>query len=421
VASRLQRARAVAAAVACCAVGALDRAAAQPPDIGVAPIVISDQSYFFDTAEQHGIRVSVLARGLAHPFALAFLPNGDALISERGTRLRVVRNAANGGVAALDPSPISGTPPPGAVRPTIGLLDVAVHPRFTENRFVYFTYNKPGEGQGARPRGPNRTSALALARGVLDGDALRGVEDLYVAPFASGSAWASRIAFGLDGMVYVTTPAPATDGPAQSLASPYGKVLRLHDDGRLPADNPFVNEPSARPEVFSRGHRDHHGLAVHPLTGAVLTAEHGPNGGDEVNHILAGRNYGWPTHTFGRNNDGSRLTSSPVGQGIEQPLIVWLPSIAPSGLAIYVGDRFPGWSGNLFVSSARIGQIPRTGGLERVVVNDELHELRRERLLTELRQRIANVRQGPDGLLYVLTDQLETEDGALLRIEPAPL
>ncbi|HEY8521624.1 MAG TPA: PQQ-dependent sugar dehydrogenase [Gammaproteobacteria bacterium] len=395
-------------------------AAAQPVDLGVAPVVLRDEPYLFDTAEQHGIRVSVVVRGLAHPFGLAFLPNGDALITERGKRLRLVRNAANGGPAKLEPEPVAGTPPEGFVRPTIGLLDVAVHPRFADNRFVYFTYNKPGEGEASLPR-PERTSALVLARGVLDGNALRQVEDLYVAPFARGSAWASRIAFGLDGTVYVTSPGPAVDGPSQDRGSPYGKVLRLSDDGGIPADNPFVNDRSARPEVFSLGHRDHHGLAVHPLTGAVLNAEHGPNGGDEVNLILPGRNYGWPTHTFGRDYDGSRMTESPVGDGIEAPLIVWLPSIAPSGLAVYTGDRFPAWKGNLFVSSARIGEIPRTGGLERVVVNEELGELRRERLLTELRQRIANVRQGPDGLLYVLTDQLDSEDGALLRIEPAPL
>jgi glucose/arabinose dehydrogenase len=395
-------------------------AVAQPLDLGVAPVVVSDTPYTFDTAEQHGIRVSVIVRGLAHPFALAFLPNGDALISERGKRLRLVRNAANEGAPLLEPAAVAGMPPPGSVRPTIGLLDVALHPRFDENGFVYFTYNKPGEGaQTSLPR-PDRTSALALARGVLEGNALTDVEDLYVAPFARSSAWVSRIAFGLDGLVYVTTPGPAVDGPAQNLGSPYGKVLRLHEDGTVPADNPFVHDQAARPEVFSLGHRDHHGLAVHPLTGAVLTAEHGPNGGDEVNLILAGRNYGWPQYSFGRNSDGSRLAASPVGAGVEEPLIVWLPSIAPSGLAVYSGDRFPNWNGNLFISSARIGQIPHTGGLERVVVNEEFGELRRERLLTELRQRIANVRQGPDGLLYVLTDQLDTEDGALLRIEPAP-
>jgi glucose/arabinose dehydrogenase len=403
------------------AFGSSGRALAQPVELGVAPIIVSDEPYKFDTAEQHGIRVSVIARGFAHPFGLAFLPNGDAVISERGKVLRLVRNAANDGLPVLEPEPVTGTPPPGTVRPTIGLLDVAAHPRFDENRFVYFTYNKPGEGdQAALPR-PERTSALTVARGVLDGHALTEVEDLYVAPFATSSAWASRIAFGLDGMVYVTTPGPAVDGPAQDIASPYGKVLRLHEDGSVPADNPFVYDRAARPEVFTLGHRDHHGLAVHPLTGAVLAAEHGPNGGDEVNRILAGRNYGWPQYSFGRNSDGSRLTPSPVGEGIEEPLIVWLPSIAPSGLAVYVGDRFPNWTGNLFISSARIGQIPHTGGLERVVVNEQLGELRRERLLTELRQRIANVRQGPDGLLYVLTDQLDAVDGALLRIEPAPL
>lgn len=419
-ATRRPRTAAAGAVFAWFAAAGADVALAQSPNLGIAPVAVRDEPYTFDTAEQHGIRVSVLARGLAHPFALAFLPNGDALISERGKRLRLVRDAANEARARLEPEAVAGTPPPGFVRPTIGLLDVAVHPRFAETRWVYFTYNEAEEDRQPEGAPRSRRSALVLARGVLDGNALTGVEALYVAPFASGSAWASRIAFGPDGMVYVTTPGPAIDGPSQDPGSPYGKVLRLRDDGSVPADNPFVHDPAARPEVYTLGHRDHHGLAVHPLTGAVLTAEHGPNGGDEVNFILAGRNYGWPKYSFGRNNDGSRLTEAPVGDGIEEPLIVWLPSIAPSGLAIYSGDRFPNWKGNLFVSSARIGQIPHTGGLERVVVNESLGELRRERLLTELHQRIANVRQGPDGLLYVLTDQLDREDGALLRIEPAP-
>jgi glucose/arabinose dehydrogenase len=163
------------------------------------------------------------------------------------------------------------------------------------------------------------------------------------------------------------------------------------------------------------GHRDHLGLAVHPATGAVINVEHGPTGGDEANLILPGRNYGWPRVSFGRNYDGSRVSVSPVADDVEQPLIVWLPSIAPGGLAFYNGDRLPAWKGNLFIGSARRGQIPRTGGLERVVLNDKLEELRRETLLTELRQRIRDVRQGPDGLLYVLTDE---DDGALLRISP---
>jgi glucose/arabinose dehydrogenase len=169
--------------------------------------------------------------------------------------------------------------------------------------------------------------------------------------------------------------------------------------------------------VFSIGHRDQLGLTVHP-SGAVLAAEHGPNGGDEVNLIRPGRNYGWPTWTYGRNYDGTRLSELPVVEGIEQPLVLWVPSIAPTGLAVYTGDRIPAWRGNLFVGSARIGEIPRTGGLERVVFNDNLEEVRRERLLGSLHQRIRDVRQGPDGLLYVITDE---DDGVLLRIEPAAL
>jgi len=190
----------------------------------------------------------------------------------------------------------------------------------------------------------------------------------------------------------------------------------VKEDGSIPADNPFVGRAGARPEIYSLGHRDHLGLAVHP-TGTVLNAEHGPNGGDEVNVILPGRNYGWPKVTFGRGYDGAKLAASPVAEGIENPLLLWIPSIGPSGLAVYTGDRLAAWKGNLFIGSARRGEVPRTGGLERVVLNDKLEELRRETLLTELHQRIKDVRQGPDGLLYALTDE---DDGALLRIEPLP-
>jgi glucose/arabinose dehydrogenase len=211
----------------------------------------------------------------------------------------------------------------------------------------------------------------------------------------------------------VTTGGPF-GGDAQELGSAYGKVLRLHDDGRVPADNPFARQAGAKPEIFSLGHRDHLGLTA--IDGRVFNAEHGPNGGDEVNRIEAGRNYGWPTLTYGRGYDGAVLAQSPVGSGFEPPLIVWLPSIAPSGLQFYTGDRFPAWKGNLFVGSVRRGEIPRTGGLERVVLNDKLQDLRRETLLTGLHQRIRDVRQGPDGLLYVVTDE---DDGALLRLEPA--
>jgi aldose sugar dehydrogenase len=384
--------------------------AQQQPQIGIAPVALTAGPYTFDTAEQHKIRVVVVARGLAHPFSLAFLPNGDALVTERGTRLRIVRGATSA-QARLEPEPVAGLPAQPAFR-TGGLHEVAIHPKFATNQYVYFTYNKAGE-VGQNPN--QRQSAITLARGRFDGKALTGVADLFTGEWNNGAS-GSRLAFGRDGTIYMTTGAPF-DEKAQQANTVYGKVLRLTEDGKAPPDNPFVGRPDARPEVFSMGHRDQLGLTVHEGSGTVLAAEHGPNGGDEVNLILPGRNYGWPKFSFGRNYEGPRFSEAPLGPGIEQPLVLWVPSIAPTGLTFYTGDRFPSWKGNLFVGSARRGEVPRTGGLERVVMNDKLEELRRETLLTELHQRIRDVRQGPDGLLYVITDE---DDGALLRIEPAP-
>jgi glucose/arabinose dehydrogenase len=382
----------------------------QQPDIGIAPVTLGGEPYVFDSAEQHRVRVTIVARGLAHPFSLAFLPNGDALVTERGARLRLVRGAT-GRAPALEAAPVSGVPDTPAFRGG-GLQEVALHPDFATNRLVYFTYNQAGE-PGEDPRRP--LSAVTLARGRFDGRALTAVEELFRGDWSPGAS-GSRIAFGPGGFVYMTTGAPFGE-QAQQINTVYGKVLRLRDDGSVPDDNPFARRADARPEIFSYGHRDQLGLAVHAGTGAVLTAEHGPNGGDEINVILPGRNYGWPRFSFGRNYEGPRWSDTPVADGIEQALVVWLPSIAPTGLTFYTGDRFPAWKGNLFVGSARRGEVPRTGGLERVVFNDQLEELRRETLLAELHQRIRDVRQGPDGLLYVLTDE---DDGALLRIEPAP-
>jgi glucose/arabinose dehydrogenase len=389
--------------------------AAQPP-LGVAPVTLAD-SYVFDTAEQHGIRVDVVARGLNHPFAVALLPGGDALVSERGGALRLVRNATGtAGPARLESMPVAGVPPLSPAYRNGGLHDVLLHPDFARNRLVYFTYNKPGNPPAAGTGGQARQeSRVALMRGRLEGNALVQVEELFTGD--SGSTSGSRIAFGTDGTLYMTTGAPFGE-QAQQPGSIYGKVLRLTDTGKSAPGNPFAGRPGARAEVFSLGHRDQLGLTVHAATGTVLNAEHGPNGGDEVNVILPGRNYGWPTVSFGRNYDGSRHSPLPLADGIEQPLLLWLPSIAPGGITFYTGDRLAAWKGNLFVSSARRGEIPRTGGLERVVFNDKLEELRRETLLTGLHQRIRDVRQGPDGLLYVLTDE---DDGALLRISPATL
>jgi aldose sugar dehydrogenase len=343
------------------------------------------------------------------------LPSGDALVSERSGKLRIVRNAvgAGGKPASLDAEPIAGIPALDPPYRNGGLHDLALHPQFAQNQLVYFSFNKAGNPPPPDAKPPiRRESSVTLMRGKLAGNKLTNVEELFAGE--SGSTSGSRIAFGKDGMVYMTTGAPFGD-QGQRTDSVYGKVLRVTDTGKAPADNPFVGKAGARPEVFTMGHRDQLGLTVHPLTGTVLAAEHGPNGGDEVNLILPGHNYGWPKVTFGHTYEGPRMTESATAPGIDEPQIYWVPSIGPSGLAFYTGDRFPQWKGNLFVGSVRRGEIPRTGGLERVVVTEKVEEIRRETLLTELHQRIRDVRQGPDGLLYVLTDE---DDGALLRIEP---
>jgi glucose/arabinose dehydrogenase len=343
------------------------------------------------------------------------LPNGDALIVERGANLRLLRHAtAAGGKSMLEPSPVAGAPEPADFRGG-GLHEIALHPDFARNGLVYFTYNRPGPVPPVTDPPQRRPTAVTLARARFDGSRLNDAEDLFSGAMTPGGS-GSRIAFGPGGKLFMTTGAPFGD-EAQDLSSVYGKVLRLNDDGSVPQDNPFVDRPGARPEIYSYGHRDQLGLTVHPVTGAVLAAEHGPNGGDEINLILPGRNYGWPEYSFGRSYEGPRISDVPLGPDTEQPLILWIPSIAPTGLTVYEGDGLPAWRGNLFVGSSRHGEIPRTGGLERVVLNDDLEELRRESLLGDLHQRIRDVRTGPDGMLYVVTDE---DDGALLRISPTP-
>lgn len=391
--------------------------AAQDPPPGIAPVVLDQAQYVFDSAEQHRLKVAVVAKGLAHPFSLALLPDGDALVSLRGGPLRLVRNATGsaGRPAMLEALPVAGLPALEETYRNAGLHDIALHPDFARNRLVYFTFNKPGDlipASGSQPA--RRQSRLAVLRGKFDGNQLTDVQQVFLGKSAGTSG--SRLAFGRDGLLYVEIGAAFGD-EAQRTDNTVGKVLRLREDGSIPADNPFVGRAGYEPSIYTLGHRDPLGLTVHPVTGQLLAVEHGPNGGDELNLIEAGANYGWPRATFGHGYDGARLAESPVAPDVKEPLVVWLPSIGPTGLAVYSGDRFPGWKGNLFVGSVRRGEIPRTGGLERVVLNDKLQELRRETLLTELHQRIRDVRQGPDGLLYVLTDE---DDGALLRLEPTP-
>ncbi len=375
--------------------------AQEQPSIGVPVPPLGAGPWVFDTAEQHKIRVSVVTKGLSHPWALAFLPDGDMLVTERPGRLRIVRRGV------LDPQAISGVP---QVRTdgNGGLMDVAVHPRFADNRFVYLTYTKPvGNGMGAP----------VLARGRLEAGALADVRDLLVTDAYEGNSGLNgRVVFGRDGKVYMSTGGNVGN-VSQDPTSLRGKILRLNDDGSVPSDNPFVGHAGHRPEIYTFGHRNTLGLIVHPETGVLWNHENGPNGGDEINIILRGRNYGWPVVSFGRNYPGSRITEHPTREGMESPLVVWLPAIAVAGLAVYTGDQFPAWRGNAFVGSLREGGIAGTGHLQRIVFNARAEELRRESMLTQLRQRIREVREGPDGFLYLLTDE---DDGALLRIEPAP-
>ncbi|HMA10430.1 MAG TPA: PQQ-dependent sugar dehydrogenase [Steroidobacteraceae bacterium] len=411
----LARAGSVRPALGLIALAASGIVAAQQAAIGIPPPSLTQPSYSFDTAEQHGLKVQVVARGLNHPFAIALLPEGDALISERGGALRLLRNAvgAPGRPTALEAAPVPGLPAIEKAYRNAGLHDLALHPDYARNHLVYFTFNKPGDMTPASGSTPARQqSRLAVMRARFDGKSLADVQEIFLGK--SGGTSGSRIAFSADGLLYIQIGAAFGD-EAQRMDNTIGKVLRVKDDGSIPADNPWVGQKDVNPAVFTRGHRDPLALAWHPSAGVMLSAEHGPNGGDELNVIRGGRNYGWPVVTYGHGYDGAVLAESPVAPGMEPPLVYWVPSIGPSGLAVYTGDRFPAWKNNVFVGSVRRGEIPGTGGLERVVLNDKLQELRRETLLTGLHQRIRDVRQGADGLLYVLTDE---NDGALLRLEP---
>jgi glucose/arabinose dehydrogenase len=379
---------------------ALSMAQAQQPAIGVPVPPLGPGPFVLDTAEQHKIQVTVVTKGLAHPWSLVFLPDGSMLVTERPGRLRVVRNGV------LDPRPIGGVPQV-RTKGNGGLMDIALHPQFAQNHLVYFTYTKPVE---------NGKGAPTVARGKFEDGVLADVRDILVTDAWEGDGGLSgRIAFGRDGMLYMATGG-RVGWVAQEPGSLRGKILRVRDDGTAPPDNPFIGRAGYRPEIYSLGHRNSLGLIVNPETGALWNNENGPNGGDKINIILPGRNYGWPVVSFGRDYAGPRVSDTPTREGMETPLVVWIPSIAVAGMTVYTGDRFPKWKGNVFVGSMRTGEIPGTGHLERIVFNESTEELRRESMLGELKQRIREVRQGPDGFLYLLTDE---DDGALLRIEPA--
>ena len=345
--------------------------------------------------------VQTVASGLENPWGLAFLPDGRMLVTERAGRLRIV--SRNGTVS----SPVIGVPPVLASGQG-GLLDVALAPDFDATRLVYLSYAEPREG----------ASGTSVARGRLVEDAgnarLENVEVIFrQQPAVSGSGhYGSRLVFGRDGTLFVTLGERQTQrARAQDLSTHLGKVVRILPDGGVPDDNPFARMPGARPEIWSYGHRNPQGAALDPATGRLWTVEHGPRGGDELNHPEAGKNYGWPVISYGREYGGGSIGEGTARPGMEQPVKYWDPSVSPSGLAFYTGTLLPGWKGSLFtgaLSGARLIRLRLDPAGERVVEE--------EPLLTELRERIRDVRQGPDGALWLLTD---SPNGRVLRVAPA--
>ena len=332
--------------------------------------------------------------GLVHPWSLAFLPDGRLLVTERPGRLRLIDQGG------LNTQPISGLPPIVA-KGQGGLLDVVPHPKFKDNRWIYLSYAAAGKGG----------MGTHVGRGQLEGPRLTNWQTLFQLEHKTGAGqhFGSRLVFGRDGYLYVTIGDRGDRDRAQDLGDAAGSVLRLHDNGKVPADNPFVKRKGARPEIYSYGHRNPQGAALHPQSGSLWIHEHGPQGGDEVNIIRAGANYGWPVITYGREYvSGFRIGKGTHKPGMEQPIHYWAPSIAPSGMAFYTGDKFPQWRGNLFVGALKDQLLARLELTGNAVV-------REEHLLKGEIGRIRDVRNGPDGYLYLLTDE---NPGALYRLEP---
>jgi glucose/arabinose dehydrogenase len=349
--------------------------------------------------ENGPIRVVTVAGGLEHPWGLAFLPDGRMLVTERPGRLRII------GAEGTLSQPVEGVP---AVYETGqgGLLDVALDPKFTDNRLIYLSYSEPD--------GNIAGTAVARAQLADDGSGPARLENIQVIfrqqPKVQGpNHWGSRLVFAPDGTLFVTLGERFQRDRSQNLNEHLGKLVRINPDGSVPKDNPFVGRDDALPEIFSLGHRNMQGAALHPETQRLWIVDHGARGGDEINIPEAGKNYGWPIITFGRDYSGLKIGEGTSKPGLELPIYYWDPSIAPSGMAFYTGDKFPAWKGDLFVG-ALAGQL-----LARLKL-DGTRVVREERLLKDLGERIRDVRQGPDGLLYLLTDSPE---GRVLRIEPA--
>ena len=391
-------------------------AEAVPPGPKVQPYnspPLGDGPWEMQTYEQRHIKVSIVSKGLTAPWSIAFLPDDVILVTEKAGRLRVIRNGT------LEPSPVAGIPAVYSQGTSAGLMDIALHPQFAQNRWLYISYHKP-VGRGVGP--DNREAVIAsnsVLRATWDGKGLTDIKDIFVADDVDMEV--SRMAFGADGLLYMSIGGPGT-GPEPSLIRPQhlndfaGKILRMRDDGSAAPGNPFAGRKEAKDRIFSMGHRNQLGMALNPWTKEIWSGEQGPNGGDEINIIRAGKNYGWPVVSDGRDYFGHFISASPFKEGMERPHVVFVPSIAISSIAFYTGDEFPNWQRNLFVGGMREGEIARSGQLVRIVFNDKWDEMRREPLLRDLHQRIRDVKQGPDGLLYVITD--EGANSVLLKIEP---
>jgi glucose/arabinose dehydrogenase len=358
----------------------------------------------------NAVTVVPVARDLVHPWSLAFLPNGDLLVAELNGNLRLIRNGS------LEPDPVWTAPFAG--QGGDALKSVAVHPDFDINRLIYVAY---GKNDGDR-------NTLAIAHGQLDGSSLAGVEEIFVADaWETGGNLAGRILFGPDATLYVTIgdrdrlccqpeDDPSLRLKAQDLTNHVGKTLRINDDGSVPSDNPFVGRSDARPEIFTYGHRNGYGLSFHPETGELWQAEIGPMGGDEINILLPGHNYGWPLVSTGRNYSGSLVSDEPWARpGMDNPRFHWAPSISPSGLLFYTGDRFPRWQNTLFVGGLTTRQLIN------ISFNQPSQAEPRRALLTELRIRVRDIAQSPDGYIYLATERTSggpEADGRVLRLEP---
>ena len=369
-----------AAGVAAVLAGCSDPSNAQAPDEAI-------------RSEQATFRVVPVATGLEHPWGMAFLPGEEVLVTERPGRLRIVR------AGVLDPEPIAGVPPVYASGQG-GLLDVALDPEFAANRVIYLAYAAAGDGG----------NSTRVARATLGDGRLEGLEVIFMAePLVNSSYhFGSRLVFDPQGRLFITVGERGQGDRAQDLGDLNGSLIRLHPDGRVPEDNPFVGVAGARPEIFSYGHRNAQGLAIHPETGIPWLHEHGARGGDEVNVVRPGVNYGWPVITYGIDYSGAPIGEGTHKEGMAQPIHYWVPSIAPSGMAFYDGEAFPEWQGDLFVGALRSELLSRLELEGEQVVAEE-------RLLEGTLGRIREVKVGPDGFLYLLTDE---SDGGLYRLEP---